>query len=125
VLGQCRDQGTDGREALPVRPDGGDGVGVVDHQDMEHIHPLQPPLQVFGLSVGLLSGLTPANGTPAAMARAITAWVCRGLDANSTWSGTPAGRQRSRSSIQEAGKYSSRSINARPCQEAYAKNVPI
>ena len=65
-----------------------------------------------------------ANGTPAATARAIIAWACRGLVVNSTSSGMPAARHRSGSSVQDCGRYSSRSISACPCAEAYARNTP-
>ena len=58
------------------------------------------------------------------MARLIIAWACRGLAANSMSPGMPAPRHRSRSSVQDCGRYSSRSINARPCTDAYARNTP-
>ena len=65
-----------------------------------------------------------ANGTPAATARPIIAWACRGLVANSASSGMPASRHRSGSSAQDCGRYSSRSISACPYREAYARNTP-
>lgn len=37
----------------------------------------------------------------------------------------PASRHRGRSSVQAFGRYNSRSINARPAGEAYARNTPI
>jgi hypothetical protein len=68
--------------------------------------------------------VTHANGTPAAIARLIITWACRGLVMNSTSSGMPAARHRPRSSAQDCGRYSSRSISACPYPEAYARNTP-
>ena len=53
-------------------------------------------------------------GTPASSARPSISRASSGLVANCTSSGTPASRQRSRSSVHDFGRYSSRSISARP-----------
>jgi hypothetical protein len=62
--------------------------------------------------------VTHPNGTPAANARASITIACRGLVVNSTSSGTPAARHRSRSVVQDSGKYNSRSIKACPREDA-------
>ena len=59
------------------------------------------------------------------MARSIICWASSGLVANPVSSGTPAWRQRSRSDVHDSGRYSSRSISARPPPgTAYARNTP-
>jgi hypothetical protein len=61
-----------------------------------------------------LTDLFHANGTRAATARSIIRCASCGFVANSTSSGTFAALRRFLSSTQSLGKYSSRSINARP-----------
>jgi hypothetical protein len=52
------------------------------------------------------------------------AWPSRGLVWKPTSSGTPAARQRIRSSVQDVGRYRSRSTRATPPGAAYARNTP-
>jgi hypothetical protein len=79
---------------------------------------LGPQLRVGAID---LVAVTQAVGTPASRAR-VSIWVARaGLVANPTRSGMPAARQRSGSSIQPRGTYSSRSIRACPASLAYRR----
>src|SRR5215211_4736077 len=52
------------------------------------------------------------------------AWPSCGLVWKPTSSGTPAARQRTRSSVQDLGRYRSRSTSATPPGAAYARNTP-
>jgi hypothetical protein len=52
------------------------------------------------------------------------ALACSGFVAKPTSAPIPASAHRSGSSAQDLGRYSSRSINARPRGEAYARNTP-
>src|ERR1700681_3210393 len=63
-------------------------------------------------------------GVPACTARVSIAAARAGFVANSTSSGTPAPTRRAESSIQDFGRYNSRSINAWPAAAAYAKYTP-
>jgi hypothetical protein len=60
-----------------------------------------------------------ANGTPASIARLIIACACRGLVVNFTSPGMPAARPRS--SVQDCGRYSSRSRSTCPRAEAQVR----
>jgi hypothetical protein len=70
------------------------------------------------------SAVTHAAGTPASRARPSIVRASSVLVANTASSGTAASRQRSRSAIHDFGRYSSRSIRARPLLVAYAQNTP-
>jgi hypothetical protein len=61
-------------------------------------------------------------GSPAARAAASISRPNCGLAAKPTSSGTAAARQRARSAHQDSGRYTRRSISARPLVEAYARS---
>jgi hypothetical protein len=65
-----------------------------------------------------------AAGTPASSARSSLSWASSGLVRNRTRSGTRAARHRAGSSVQRSGRYSSRSMNARPFGLAQARKTP-
>jgi hypothetical protein len=91
-----------------------------DRQHIADLASLQLGAQPGVGAVDLVTG-DPGRRDPASSARQII-WVARaGLVANPTWSGTPAARQRSASSVQERGRYSSRSITACPAWLAYTR----
>jgi hypothetical protein len=68
---------------------------------------------IAGLAVNA-KRVTHAAGIPAANAHDSMLRAISTLVAKPTSSGTPAARQRSRSSVHACGRYSCRSINARP-----------
>ena len=116
ILCQERREGGD-QHAGPLLTRGhGQRVGAPDGHHVRDVPVFQPGLQLLGLPVGLIR-VNQVNGTPAATARPIIAWACRGSVVTPRPQGCPPPGA-ARVLAQDRGRYSSRSISACPCSEA-------
>jgi hypothetical protein len=88
-------------------------LGALDRQHVGDRLLLQPDPQPPVAAVDGVCG-DPPGRHPAVTARSSMAWASWGLVWKVIWSGTPASAQRARSSVQQRGRYSSRSTSACP-----------